>query len=400
MSILKRNKNFFLLWQGQLVSQVGSKIYLIALSWYFVAELRDNQGFVIALLVSSLPFLLFGFGAGPLVEKWNKKWIIFGSDYISSAISFVLAGLIYWEVQNPIYIYIAVFFLNISLVFFNPAVSSIIPAIVKKEDQQEAISLNTTVQFGAQFIGAALGGVLVGYIGVFYAILFDAVSFFLSAVTEMFIKYVPQKVAVQESDKEESSSKSIYQYILDRPTIAKMFVLFSLVNIFLIPMTVYLPILIENYMKLGAKAFGFAESGLPIGAIIASFYLAKKVITKNVRIVQYSVLLISIPFFLIFFGKSIYIIVVGMIIFGFFLNTTNISAISMYTREISSDYHGRFFTILNTVAYGSFPLAYLMAMGLIHHFNLYDIILVNGILIAVTALLAFKFIKSTPETKS
>ena len=81
MSILKRNKNFFLLWQGQLVSQVGSKIYLIALSWYFVAELRDNQGFVIALLVSSLPFLLFGFGAGPLVEKWNKKWIIFLHDF-------------------------------------------------------------------------------------------------------------------------------------------------------------------------------------------------------------------------------------------------------------------------------------------------------------------------------
>ncbi|MCK5808650.1 MFS transporter, partial [bacterium] len=314
MSILRRNRNFFLLWQGQLVSQIGSKIYLIALSWYFVAELKDNQGFVIALLVSSIPFLLFGFGAGPLVEKWNKKWIIFGSDYISSAISFVLAGLIYWEVQNPIYIYIAVFFLNISLVFFNPAVSSIIPSIVKKEDQQEAIALNTTVQFGAQFIGAALGGVLVGYIGVFYAILFDAISFFLSAVTEMFIKYTPQRIDETEESEEESNTKSIYKYILERPIIAKTFFLFSLVNIFLIPMTVYLPILIENYMGLGSKAFGFAESGLPIGAIIASAYFAKKVTTKNVKFILYSVLLISIPFFLIFFGKSIYIIVIGMII--------------------------------------------------------------------------------------
>ena len=155
MSLLKRNKNFFLLWQGQLVSQIGSKIYLIALSWYFVAELKNNQGFIISLLVSSLPFLLLGFIAGPLVEKWNKKWIIFCSDYLSSAISFILAGLIYWEVQNPIYIYIAVFALNISVIFFNPAVSSIIPAIVKKEDHQEAISLNTSVQFGAQFIEIA-----------------------------------------------------------------------------------------------------------------------------------------------------------------------------------------------------------------------------------------------------
>lgn len=397
MSILRRNKNFFLLWQGQLVSQIGSKIYLIALSWYFVAELKNNQGFVIALFVSSIPFLLFGFSAGPLVEKWNKKWIIFGSDYISSAISFVLAGLIYWEVQNPIYIYIAVFFLNISLVFFNPAVSSIIPSIVKKEDQQEAISLNTTVQFGAQFIGAALGGVLVGYIGVFYAILFDAISFFLSAVTEMFIKYTPQKIEKTEDDTEEPNTKSIYRYILERPVIAKTFFLFSLVNIFLIPMTVYLPILIENYMGLGSKEFGFAESGLPIGAIIASAYFVKKVTTKNVKFILYSVLFISIPFFLIFFGRSVYIIVAGMIIFGFFLNTTNISAISMYTRDVSPEYHGRFFTILNTVAYGSFPLAYLIAMILIHHFNLYDIILVNGILIATSALLAFKFIKSEPE---
>ncbi|MCK5808651.1 hypothetical protein KAH37_06685, partial [bacterium] len=79
---------------------------------------------------------------------------------------------------------------------------------------------------------------------------------------------------------------------------------------------------------------------------------------------------------------------------GFFLNTSNINAIAMYTRDVSPEYHGRFFTILNTVAYGSFPLAYLIAMVLIHHFDLYNIILVNGILIAISGLLAFKFIKS------
>jgi MFS family permease len=287
-----------------------------------------------------------------------------------------------------------VFLLNVSFVAFNPAVSSIIPGIVKKEDQQEAISLNTTVQFGAQFIGAALGGLLVGYIGVFYAILLNAVSFFLSAISEMFISYHPSKqTPVEEENSSGSQAISIYEYIRNRPIIAKTFILFSLVNIFLIPMTVYLPILVENYMKLGAKAFGFAESGLPIGAIIASLYFAKKTITKNLSFIKYSVLLISIPFFLIFFGRTIFVVVFAMTLFGVFLNSNNINAIAMYTRDVSAEYHGRFFTLLNTVAYGSFPLAYLLAMVIIEYVNLYTILLVNGILIVVTALLAFLFIR-------
>ena len=37
MKMMIINKDYSLLWCGQLVSQLGNRIYLMALAWYFVA---------------------------------------------------------------------------------------------------------------------------------------------------------------------------------------------------------------------------------------------------------------------------------------------------------------------------------------------------------------------------
>ena len=54
------NKNFLLLWFGQAISQIGNRIYVMALAWYIVAVMNSPGKMIVLFIISSLPSLLFG----------------------------------------------------------------------------------------------------------------------------------------------------------------------------------------------------------------------------------------------------------------------------------------------------------------------------------------------------
>lgn len=389
--LIKNNKNFFLLWQGQLVSQVGSKVYLIALAWYFVSVLDDNHAFITIMLISSLPGLLFGLLIGPFIDRWNKKYILVISDLISGIIVLLVALLIWFKVDNPLPIYASVFILNISVIFFNPAVTSIIPSLVRKEQIQEGISLNTMVQFIAQFIGCALGGLLVAFLGIFATILLNAISYILSAFSEMFIKYKYQLSPVKLNHFHELSEG--FRYVLKNPLIFRPMLIFSLLNIFAVPIVVFIPILVDDYFRLSSVYYGFAESGIPVGAIVVALFMARKQVTDHLKLIKSGLILISTSFFLIYFFREIYLVMAALLTFGIFLNLININAISFYAKNIEAGFRGRFFTLLDTVSFATFPLAYLLTGILLKQFSLFTLILINGIAMLAIGLSSVVYLK-------
>jgi MFS transporter, DHA3 family, macrolide efflux protein len=394
--LINKNKNFFLLWQGQLVSQVGSKIYLIALAWYFVSVLDDNHAFITIMLISSLPGLLFGLLIGPFIDRWNKKYILVISDLLSGLIVLVIALLIWFKVDNSVFIYSAVFILNISITFFNPAVTSLIPSLVKKDQIQEGISLNTMVQFIAQFIGCALGGMLVAFLGIFTTILLNAISYLLSAFSEMFIKYKHYPAPVKLNHFHELAEG--FRYVLKNPSIFRPMVVFSLLNIFAVPIIVFIPILVDDFFKLSAVYYGFAESGIPVGAILIALILAKKQVSNHLKLIKSGLILISTSFFLIYLFRDIYLVMAALLGFGLFLNLININAISFYAKNIEVDFRGRFFTLLNTISFATFPLAYLLTGILLKQFSLFTLILINGLAMLVIGLGSIVYLRKPTHT--
>ena len=118
------SKNYLLLWSGQLVSQMGNRLYLMALSWYFVSELGDNTALFLVFIFSSLPSLLFGAFVGPFIERWNKKHIMIGCDFICAALVGVLAWLVSINEAHNYIIYAVCFLLNTMNLFFSPSVNS------------------------------------------------------------------------------------------------------------------------------------------------------------------------------------------------------------------------------------------------------------------------------------
>src|SRR3954463_12465617 len=107
---LLRNRNYAALWLGQIVSIFGDRLHQIALL-VLVGSLTANNLEQIGLVLATigLPSLLFGPFAGAFVDRWNRRWVMIGSDLIR----FVLVLLIPTLGRiDLLYIYIITFLLT------------------------------------------------------------------------------------------------------------------------------------------------------------------------------------------------------------------------------------------------------------------------------------------------
>jgi len=132
---LLKNRNFFLLFTGNLVSQIGSIFYNFGIGWYILTLTSSAfqaglylgfSGFFSILLV---PFLSI------YADRWHKGKILVATDFIRGV--FILAGgVILWFESDPqiilFMLYIVAFILAVNGAFFSPAVSAIIPEIVER----------------------------------------------------------------------------------------------------------------------------------------------------------------------------------------------------------------------------------------------------------------------------
>lgn len=134
------NKDYSLLWCGQLVSQLGNRIYLMALAWYFVAVLGNGSGLFMLFMVSALPPLLFGVAIGPMVEKWNKRHTVITCDILSGILVGILATAVMTGNAPEWLVYVVCFLLNTVNLFFSPSVNVMLPSIVGKDKVQKAVS--------------------------------------------------------------------------------------------------------------------------------------------------------------------------------------------------------------------------------------------------------------------
>jgi MFS family permease len=131
------NKNFFLLWQGQLVSQIGSQAYAIAMMLWIKHETGSATLVGLMMMVSMIPFVILGPVAGTFADHYSRRRIIIFSDVLSGIPVLTLAFLMFYVPNASQLLIVCLFLVNVILgiirSFFNPAISASIPDIVPFE---------------------------------------------------------------------------------------------------------------------------------------------------------------------------------------------------------------------------------------------------------------------------
>lgn len=184
---LIRNRNFSLLWIGQVISQFGDRLdqmALIALIYRFAPGSTTQLAKIMSFTI--LPVFLIGPVAGVYVDRWDRRRTMIVCDilrgFLVLTIPFFLMRI---KFMPPIY---GVIFLVFAIGrFYIPAKMAIIPDLVREEDLLLANSLVSVTGMVAAMFGLGLGGVLVSAIGAEGGFIVDGVSFLVSGVAVFFL---------------------------------------------------------------------------------------------------------------------------------------------------------------------------------------------------------------------
>jgi MFS family permease len=184
---LRRNRDFLLLWSGQVVSTVGSEVSQLAYPLLVLALTHSARDAGIVGFARALPFLLLYLPAGAFVDRWDRKRVMLAAD---AGRALALGSVAVWlAVGRPPLIWLAVTsFVEGSLfVFFQLSESAALPQIVPREQLSQAIAQNQARQQGAGLVGSPLGGALFG-LSRLVPFAADAVSYAASFVSLLFIR--------------------------------------------------------------------------------------------------------------------------------------------------------------------------------------------------------------------
>lgn len=154
---LLHNRNFLKLWGGQIISQLGDKIFLVLLITLVVnyqapAYLATSMASAV-MVANTLPAVFFGSAAGIFVDRYPKRTIL--------SITNILRGLLVLTIPflpNEFVLLLLVAFLESILTqFFAPAEQAAIPLLVDEKNLLSANALFITTMMGSLVIGFAIG---------------------------------------------------------------------------------------------------------------------------------------------------------------------------------------------------------------------------------------------------
>jgi len=157
-----QNRNFFLLWIGQIISEFGERITQMALIG-FVYQKNPYSALALAKIIIFIiiPVFLVGPVAGVYVDRWNRRYTMIVSDLLRSFLVLLIPISIAFFHKSILPVYILVFLVFSVTRFFLPSKMAIIPDLVDPEHLLMANSLISTTRMIATVVGLGLAGILV-----------------------------------------------------------------------------------------------------------------------------------------------------------------------------------------------------------------------------------------------
>jgi MFS family permease len=180
---LARNTDFAKLWTAQTISQFGSRITREGLPLAAVLNLAASpaqMGILTAL--SAAPVLVVGLFAGVLVDRLRRRPLMILADVGRAVLLLTIPLAAFQGWLSITQLYLIAILTGILTVLFDVADQSYLPSVVKREDLVDANSKLGASSSLAEIGGPPMAGVLIQLLTAPIAIIFDAVSFLVSAL--------------------------------------------------------------------------------------------------------------------------------------------------------------------------------------------------------------------------
>lgn len=358
----KLRRNEMLLWFGKWTSKIGNIVFDYANSVSIVSLFRHNP-VVLAVYQSSETIIqiIFNLIGGAKADNGNRKRIVIVTDFFSAAICLILSFFVHSTLAAEIMI-AANALLALVNAFNSPTYKSIVREMIEKD---RIGFFNSIANGGGELIriaGPMVGLLLVDAIGVRGALIFDAATFLVSALSEaMLVRVGAAAVKPKEKRNVLKEIAEGFRYLVGETQIFYLVILSALVNFFLAGYNLLIPYTDVMYAGVFSGFYGKVLIMEAVGGILGSLISTKLGgrAGRNARLLilflgATGVFLILEP--LASLSGLYWVCLLPFLGFGAALTVFNIQFMSYVQIRVAEDFLGRVFSIIFTVAVLFMPL--------------------------------------------
>ena len=283
-------KNMALLLQGQLVTNAGNHVYEVALLLW-LKELTGSAALMgLALLATNLPEVLLAPLGGRVSDRYGRVRTMVAADVAAGlalvvVLAVVLAGA--GARLTVVALCLGNVVLGVCLACFGPSVSALVPDLVPSASLAKANAAQQFCRVGGRLAGQGGGGFVFVALGPVGALAANVVSFFASALSEVFIKPPVREKPGQPKDREQGSlvrgTLDSLASVWRHGELRRLVSYIGFFHLALSFLPVSLPFFAEHVLDLAPGWFGFLIGAYTVG-ILAGFILAGVLKTKMSRL--------------------------------------------------------------------------------------------------------------------
>ena len=284
---LFHHRSFVAFLAARVLAVFATQIQAIVVAWQVYDLTRDPIALAYVGLAQFLPMLALLMPAGDLIDRRDRRWIL-GSSWATGALC---SAALWWLAQHGAHgvsgIYAVLVAFGATRAFSGPAMQSLLPQIVAREDLARAIATNSMLMRAASIGGPLIGGLLyaLGDASITYALCLAGFAGGAALLACVRLQPMAARPAPQGSMWQRFGAG--LRFIRSRPIVLGTISL-DLFAVLLGGVVALLPIYAQEVLHVGPAGLGALRSAMAVGEVGMGLYLATRPFNRRVGPVMFA----------------------------------------------------------------------------------------------------------------
>ena len=267
ITLLKKNRDYRLLYSGQFISFIGTMITSVALPYQIYHLTQSTLMVGLLSLVQLLPILITALIGGVFADRYSRRGMLIISELLLAFGCCFLAINAYQANPSIAALFILAALMSGITGLHRPAFDSITQQIVKPEDYKSVGTL-TAFRFSFCMIaGPAIAGLIIAQYGLVVTFIIDLLTFFVSLIC-LFRMYRIPKPEHKDHPSVLTSLQEGVRFAFSRQELKGSYFVDFFAMIFAMPNALFPAI---AHSMGGVKTLGFLYVAPAVGALLMSF---------------------------------------------------------------------------------------------------------------------------------
>jgi MFS family permease len=358
-----QHRNFQLFIAGQLISLIGTWMQTTAQLW-LVYKLTGSAALLgVFGFASQVPMLFLSSIGGYVGDRYDRQRSVIATQTCSMILAFVLAVLTLTHLIRDWEVIVIAFLVGVVNAFDVPIRQAFFVQMVGKEDLPNAIALNSSIFNGARVVGPAIAGFAIALVGEGWCFFLNGLSF-VAVIVALLMMRVEHTKAKPSEDSPLKSFMQGFRFAMSDLPIRSALLLLSVLSLFGLQYSVFLPIYANDILKGGARTLGLLMSFAGVGAVLGALQFAARTHYRGLaRWIAATSMTCSAGLIIFSQAKVFWLCTAVLLVVGFAATSQMAATNTLIQNRVPDELRSRVMAVYATMFMGVQPIGSLIAGG-------------------------------------